>query len=61
MIGEEIDAGRFGTVFFLAGWPVGGAAITVALFAWQSRRSPIWIIGPLVVVAVIAALDVVFV
>lgn len=61
MIGGEIDAGRFGTVFFLAGWPVGGAAITVALFAWQSRRSPIWIIGPLVVVAVIAALYVVFV
>lgn len=53
------EAGRGGTILFLAGWPVGGAAITVALVAWQSRKSPIWIVGSLVVVAIIATLYVI--
>ena len=59
VIGEEINAGRIWTMVFLAGWPVGGAAITVALFAWQSKRSPIWIICSLLMTAIIATLYVI--
>ena len=59
VLGEEIDAGRIWTMVFLAGWPVGGAAITVSLFAWQSKRSPIWIICSLLMTAIIATLYVI--